>query len=258
VTAPLGKSITDDLRPAFASLASVLRRLLRRASSHADAPYNLNEQARSTWQERAEAAARALRDVVGDRGPVTIADLGCGDCKLRTSLHHVLGERLRYRGFDILPQSADVEQLDLERDPIPGSYDAVALLGVGEYATDLSGLLAKASSVARFLCFSYTIADSGRFDAARVAERGWKHHYSRREIDAFAALSRCASGASPRWTAARPAFGSSNRPKGNGTGRTGHDLQRADSRARSRGRSFEEEAERRRPADPGRHRGIDR
>ncbi len=186
MSAAPGKSITDALRAAFTRFASALRRRFRRASPRTDAPYNLSEQARSTWQERAEAAARSLRDAVGDLAPVAIADLGCGDCKLRTSLHAVLGERLRYSGFDILPQSADVERLDLERDPIPGRYDAVALLGVGEYAADLPALLAKAARVARFLCLSYTIADSGRFDAARVAERGWKHHYRRGEIDAFA------------------------------------------------------------------------
>ncbi len=164
----------------------MLRHLLELVFPGQRAPYNLAEQTRSSWVERADAAASAIRNAVDPEGTITVADVGCGDRKLRTALTRELGDRLVYNGFDSLPQLPDVEQLDLAQRPVPGRHTVVALLGVGEYIEDIPALLARVVESARFVCFTYTVADSGHYDAAQVAERGWKHHYAKHEMDAFA------------------------------------------------------------------------
>ena len=164
----------------------MFQRFLRLLQSPKRAPYNLTEQARSSWVVRAETAAASIRAVVDANGPVSVADLGCGDGKLRTALEPLIGDRLQYKGFDILPQSPAVERIDLEHESVPGRHTVITLLGVSEYVTDMSKLLGRVAQSARFLCVSYTSSDSGSFDAAQVAERQWKHHHSKREVDAFA------------------------------------------------------------------------
>ncbi len=164
----------------------MLRHLLGLVFPNRRKPYNLAEQTGSVWVERADAAASAIRRVVDADGPVTVADVGCGDRKLRATLTRELGARLVYTGFDILPQSPEVEQLDLSQRTVPGTHDVVALLGVSEYIDDVPALLARVAQSARFVCFTYTIADSGQYEAAKVAERGWKHHHSKSQIDEFA------------------------------------------------------------------------
>lgn len=150
------------------------------------ASYNLSEQKGSSWVERADIAAAAIRRAVDPIGPVRVADVGCGDRKLERALTRELGDRLVYKGFDILPQSPEVEQLDLAKRPVPGRHTVVALLGVGEYIDDIPALLTRVAQSARFVCFSYTVADSGLYDEAKVAARGWKHHYSTVRLEAFA------------------------------------------------------------------------
>jgi hypothetical protein len=151
----------------------------------ASRPFNLVDQARRDWIERAEVCADMVaRLLAAHAGTARLADLGCGDTKLRQVLA-ARGLDIRYEGHDLLPQRDDVARLDLNTDPPPAGIDVAVMLGVGEYLPDLAGVLQRVGSASRWLIFSHVLKRDPPIPPARLAELGWINH-----LDAAALESR--------------------------------------------------------------------
>jgi SAM-dependent methyltransferase len=149
--------------------------------------YNCHLQDDRDWQDRAETAVAlwtGYRDEVPAPagGELRVADLGCGNERLRAVLTEKLSEGFRYQGYDLHPQLRSTIRLDV-RDALPEHYDLVFGLGLLEYLPDLPGFLPRLARVARFAIVSYVLADSPQAltDEERL-KRGWKTHHSRSEI----------------------------------------------------------------------------
>jgi glycosyltransferase involved in cell wall biosynthesis len=144
--------------------------------------YNCVDQTRPTWQDRADKAAQLVIDLLeGHTATRRVADLGCGDCKLRTALAQ-LGTACEYRGYDLLPQSADVAALDLARDRLPQSCDVAVMLGVSEYLESLPDTLQRLRLDAAALVVSHTLGDRPR-SAEELQRLGWRNHLSRADFE---------------------------------------------------------------------------
>ena len=153
-------------------LRTVVDRVARRAR-----PFNLSDQRSRTWDERAAAAARLLASAAepSRQRPLRVADVGCGNQRLRAHLEAVLGAGgLTYQGFDLRPQADDVVALDLNETVPGGEWDAVCTLGVLEYLDDMDGVLERLASVAPWFVASHVVADSGAYTSADALRLGWK------------------------------------------------------------------------------------
>ena len=106
-----------------------------------------------------------------------VADLGCGDCKLRDALAR-LGTPCEYHGYDLLPQSADVTLLDLASQRLPQPCDVAVMLGVGEYLQALPAVLRRLHLDAAALVISHTLAEPPR-SAEELQRLGWCNHMPR-------------------------------------------------------------------------------
>ena len=151
--------------------------------------FNCADQARATWIERADRAVDLVEAALpGLQPPVRLADLGCGDQKLRARL-----ERrelpVEYRGFDLVPQAAEVLRYDITSDPPPEECDIFVLLGVVEYLKDVPAALARLAPACRRLIVSHVVSNRTRYAKEDLERLGWITHMTE---DAFAALLRAA------------------------------------------------------------------
>lgn len=137
--------------------------------------FNLRTQWRSHWMGRAAIAA----DLIADHVPSGhVADLGCGDQKLRKALKDY---PFSYQGYDIITQNqADVIPIDLTKDPLP-ECDVSVLLGVLEYIPIAETLRKVRSSV---LVVSHLDRDSGAFPPSLIKSKGWMNVLSKAEFEA--------------------------------------------------------------------------
>ena len=126
--------------------------------------FNLASQKGQGWLNRAAIAAGMIRKHVSE-GSV-IADLGCGDMKLRDALGDF---RCEYRGYDLNPQSQEVTQLDITKAHLP-ECDVSVLLGVLEYIP-VPAVLQKIRSSK--LVVSHVYADEGAFTPKLINQKGW-------------------------------------------------------------------------------------
>src|SRR4029079_6968151 len=130
----------------------------------AERSFNLHESRCATWGGRAETAANLWTSYVersGQRPPTLweIADIGCGDEKLRGPLERA-GLAIRYHGYDKLPQTRTCQPLDLVHDVPDRTFDLAFCLGVMEYLPDPAQFLRRLRSVTPRLVVSYVIADA--------------------------------------------------------------------------------------------------
>jgi len=179
--------------------------LLRRLRRH---PFNCETQQGEKWLARAEIAADLVRSVA--TGRMKVADLGCGDEKMKGALEEA-GLDIDYQGFDLMPQAVQVEKLDLQHDPVPGRFDVALLLGVLEYIPDVVAVLRKIRRAAPLIVVSHlngedayftpslarrqnwrTVLDRGGFEA-RLAEAGWTIRESRLTPDRLTIVWLCAA-----------------------------------------------------------------
>lgn len=136
--------------------------------------FNLRTQWRSHWMGRAAIAA----DLIADHVPSGhVADLGCGDQKLRKALSDY---PFTYQGYDIIAQADDVIPIDLTSDPFP-ECDVSVLLGVLEYIP-IAETLAKVRSPV--LVVSHLDRDSGAFSPSLIKSKGWLNVLSKSEFEA--------------------------------------------------------------------------
>jgi hypothetical protein len=150
-------------------------------------PFNCGDQEDPSWDERADEAVRLLaRDLDGASAPagVDVADLGCGNQRLRGALEAGLRRSVRYRGYDLHPQSPEVARLDVERGLPSGPFDAVFCLGLLEYLSDVDAFARGLRQIAARVVVSYVVADgSERLTPAEREARGWRSHLTRTELE---------------------------------------------------------------------------
>ena len=144
--------------------------------------FNLNDQARPSWFDRAVKCAEMISDISDGETPILLSDIGCGDRKLEGCLTE-LDVRADYRGYDLVPQSNAVRKLDLSTEsPEPGS-DVIVLLGVVEYLADISEVLRRLHGVTRWLVVSHVVSDFSDYSAQRLDELGWRQHLSQKNFE---------------------------------------------------------------------------
>ncbi len=152
----------------------------RKAAS--SAPFNLHEQDNAAWKDRARIAADMVANLpLEGHRPVKLADIGCGDCKFAAEIGARMGEVL-YRGFDLLPQSPEVQRYDISTEDLPESFDIAVLLGVLEYVEDVPAALERLRRSVRHLVVSHSVKDA-RPDPERSMRRlKWKTLMSEEEF----------------------------------------------------------------------------
>lgn len=143
--------------------------------------FNLSDQSQLTWLERAELCLDLIRSIDDLPKRATLADVGCGDKKLEIALRNAHLD-LRYSGFDLHPQSMDVQMLDITCNALPGYYDVAVLLGLTEYLPDLTGTLASLQSHCRYLVLSHVVADISAYTPEDLQRLGWLNHKTEAEI----------------------------------------------------------------------------
>lgn len=145
--------------------------------------FNCKDQNAETWSGRAEICADMLAHIqtlIGDS--LDVADVGCGDMKLKRSLDR-RGTPCRYDGFDLIPQSNEVKPFDLRRDRLPRSYDVATLLGVIEYIEPLDNALAALAEQSDYVVLSHVIKQDDSYPPAKCRELGWINHLTQDELE---------------------------------------------------------------------------
>jgi hypothetical protein len=137
--------------------------------------FNTGNQAKPTWVERSALACDLLAPAIEEGRIARISDVGCGDQKL-AGLIDQRGWAIAYKGFDLVPQADNVDPLDLNASPPPGSSDAAVALGVLEYVDDPGACLRRLAAHAPLLVVSHTIRDAAALGEGAAHERGWKNH----------------------------------------------------------------------------------
>jgi hypothetical protein len=163
---------------------SLIRRLVRGITGRKE-PYNLDDRGSSAWHDRAKVAVELLEESglpTRELPGVRIADLGCGDQKLRAHLRSA-GLQFRYQGYDVYPLSDDVRPLNLDSDRLPENHDAAFVLGVFEYLANPLAALGMVRGASRFAIVSYTVGDSCAYTAEAVAKNGWKNHFTIAQLE---------------------------------------------------------------------------
>lgn len=140
-----------------------------------DAAFNTGNQSKATWVERAALACDLLAPAVAADEIASISDVGCGDEKVRRLIDE-RGWHVRYRGFDLVPQSEAVELLDLNLSAPAGHSDAAIALGLLEYVDDIGACLRRLAEHAPRLVVSHTVRDGSGFGKDVQKERGWNNH----------------------------------------------------------------------------------
>lgn len=150
--------------------------------------FNTQDQKRTTWSHRAEMCAdmiARLRQRIAEpleREALRIADVGCGDMKLKRALEE-RGLRCHYDGFDLIPQSPDVRLFDVRRDVLPTRYAVVTLLGVIEYIEPLDEALRRLADCTDFIVLSHVIRQDETYTPHKCKELGWINHLSQGELE---------------------------------------------------------------------------
>ena len=159
----------------------MIKGLLRRLRRH---PFNCETQQGEKWLARAQIAADLVASVA--TGPISVADLGCGDRKMKAALEDA-GLEVDYHGFDLMPQSESVERLDIQHDPMPGPFDVALLLGVLEYVPDVVSVLRRVHRTAPVLVVSHLRGDDAYFTARLARRQKWRTVLERRNFESHLA-----------------------------------------------------------------------
>jgi SAM-dependent methyltransferase len=168
------RSVPGSLWRAVAALVDPRRR------------FNCQNQDQPGWDERAEKAVELLRTFQGrnqEADTLRVADLGCGNERLR----RILGDRLErpfdYVGYDLYPQSEQVVRLDVEQETLPSAFDVVFCLGLLEYLANPELFAWRLRNVCRIAIVSYALADAA--EGPSLSERrklGWRTDYTKADV----------------------------------------------------------------------------
>lgn len=141
------------------------------------------------WDERAETAVRLLTEHRDHwepiSGPLTIADFGAGNERLRPLLEISLDCDIDYRPYDLHPQLPSTMRLDLAREMPADGADVVFCLGLLEYLRSVPDLARRLTEVSRFAVVSYVTSDSPvAIPREERLRRGWTTHLTSGEVEA--------------------------------------------------------------------------
>src|SRR5829696_772201 len=96
--------------------------------------FNCADQQSPSWQERAVVAVDLLREsLAGDphtSAPLTIADFGAGNERLRDVLAERLGRTHTYHPYDLQPQQPTTASMNLAAELPDRRFDAIFCLGL--------------------------------------------------------------------------------------------------------------------------------
>lgn len=155
---------------------AVRRERIKPASEAGDDP------APASIQDRADKAAQLVVELLeGQTFTRRVADIGCGDCRLREALAR-LGTACEYRGYDRQPQSADVTAYDPSSERLPQPCDVAVLLGLSESLESLQDTLVRLRLDAEALVISHTLGDRPR-SAHELQRLGWRNYLSRSDFE---------------------------------------------------------------------------
>jgi 2-polyprenyl-3-methyl-5-hydroxy-6-metoxy-1,4-benzoquinol methylase len=112
-----------------------------------------------------------------------LADLGCGDEKLKSAIAR-RGLAIDYVGFDLAPQVAHIARLDIASDAIPAGFDIAALLGVLEYVADPVAALARLRQAIPLLVVSHVAPDTKPIAGATRRKLNWVTVLTKAEFEA--------------------------------------------------------------------------
>lgn len=144
--------------------------------------FNCNDQASITWVQRAIVCASFVESLSSEVNfPITLADIGCGDQKLRGVLAQT-GLEFAYHGFDLIPQSNEVTLLDIACSDLPRQFDFGIMLGVTEYLRNLSGVFSRLAHSVHFLVVSHVIRQGATYGSEQLRELKWVNHQSDSEL----------------------------------------------------------------------------
>jgi hypothetical protein len=167
-------------------LASWGRRILGRRPA---APFNLDDAASPSWDERAEVATDLVVENAAQLGwdqsaTVTVGDFGAGDERLNRVLRARSAQPYRYMGFDLHPQSELVVELDVTRGLPTEDFDIVFCLGLLEYIEPLEPFLARLQARYPVLVLSYALFDVPHPLTRRERrKRGWLTDYTKEDLE---------------------------------------------------------------------------
>jgi hypothetical protein len=151
-----------------------LRQLVRRPR-----PFSLHRQ--HEWRFRTEAAVALFEAHNPPGGLITVADLGAGNTLVGQLIHRPETE---YRGYDLLPQTGSVTQLDV-RDGLPsGNVDVAFVLGLIEYVEPENAFIERLAGFARQAIVSYVPPGGDVSTAEARARLDWRRHESLDETEA--------------------------------------------------------------------------
>lgn len=143
--------------------------------------FNTENQALASWLDRAERCADLIQ-AVRIPGEADLADIGCGDEKLRGALER-RGLTVNYQGFDVRPQAESVIPFDADREDLPRPFHLVAALGLIEYLNALPAFLRRMRRSCSHLALSHVASDLSYYSPADLERLGWRNHLSRGEVE---------------------------------------------------------------------------
>ena len=148
-----------------------------------------NCQHQSKWNERAEVAValwNARTDAWTTRvaAPLSVADFGAGNERLRLLLAETLAIPHAYHPYDLHPQLATTIKMDISSELPDDEFDLGFCLGIFEYITELPHLLTRLSACCRFVVASYVTADTpNALSPLKRRRSGWRSHLSGSELE---------------------------------------------------------------------------
>lgn len=144
--------------------------------------FNIESQTSASWLDRAQKCAQlifSIEDVLGANP--SLADVGCGDQKLRNFLMTETGG-VKYQGYDIYPQSSDVIKFDANADDLLVDFDIIVSLGLTEYV-DLRKFLHSMRRRCRFFVVSHVLRNFDLYGEAALNKLGWINHLSAEDFE---------------------------------------------------------------------------
>jgi hypothetical protein len=154
--------------------------------------YNCDDQAQ--WDERASTAAMVLAQnrstwEKATGRPVSIADFGAGNERMRSLLDATLGVDHTYHPYDLHPQLPTTIQLNVVEGLPDRDFDIAICLGLLEYLPSIPALATSLREHCRFALTSYVTADGpASIDRPEREQRNWSTHATETDLQAdFAA-----------------------------------------------------------------------
>ena len=145
-------------------------------------PFNMDSQSSKGWMDRAEKSADLISSIteLSDKS-LSIADVGCGDEKLRTVLKR-LPVVFTYQGYDLHPQSSNIKRFDANHELLDCDYDFVFSLGLTEYV-DLANFFVSTRKRCKFFVVSHVLRDLNNYSYLDLNRLGWINHLSSEEFE---------------------------------------------------------------------------